>query len=73
MVITLQHQFIGVCMVGSFHGDQPWAKDMPLGSDRIHEGWLKNRLVRVKDGVIIPPNWTRIQGAKELADLVEWM
>ena len=54
-------------------GDQPWAKDMPLGGDRINEGWLKNRLVHVKDGVITPPNWTRIQGAKELADLVEWM
>lgn len=25
-------------------GDQPCAKDMPLGSNRIHEGWLKNRL-----------------------------
>ena len=55
-------------------GEEPWAKDMPLGSDRIHEGWLKNRLAHVeKHGVITPPNWTRIQGAKELADLVEWM
>ena len=42
-------------------GDQPWAKDMPLGSSRIHEGWLKNRLVHVqKNGVITPPNWTRM-------------
>ena len=30
-------------------------------------------MVHVKDGVIAPPNWSRIQGAKELADLVEWM
>ena len=54
-------------------GEEAWAKDKPLGSTRIHEGWLKNRIIHVKNGKIEEPNWARLEGAKELGDLVEWM
>ena len=53
-------------------GDEPWAKDKPLGCKRIHETWLANRFLHEKDGVIEAPNWSRIEGATELSDLVHW-
>ena len=56
-------------------GDQPWAKDKPLGCKRVHEVWLRNRLQHVQnEGRLVPePNWARIAGATELSDLVHWM
>eukprot|EP00438_Fugacium_kawagutii_P003448 Skav229316 [mRNA] locus=scaffold2616:95961:99953:+ [translate_table: standard] len=54
--------------------DQPWCQDKPIGSSRISQTWLKNRLSWVKErGMKVePPVWERIEGAKELADLIEW-
>ena len=53
---------------------EDWAADKPLGSNRVHEKWLRNRYVHVHDegARIEPPNWERIHGAKELADVVYW-
>ena len=53
-------------------GDEPWAKDKPLGCKRIHETWLANRFLHEKDAVIEAPSWSRIEGATELSDLVHW-
>eukprot|EP00438_Fugacium_kawagutii_P015848 Skav209332 [mRNA] locus=scaffold241:476:7318:+ [translate_table: standard] len=54
--------------------DQPWCEDKPIGSSRISQTWMKNRLSWVKEGgmKVEPPVWERIEGAKELADLIEW-
>ena len=53
---------------------QNWCKDMPVGSSRIPSAWLQNRLAHVEDGgqTIKEPIWTRMEGAAELADLIEW-
>ena len=53
---------------------QNWCKDMPVGSSRIPSAWLQNRLAHVEDGgkTIKEPLWTRMEGAAELADLIEW-
>ena len=55
-------------------GEEDWAKDKPLGSKRISKTWLDNRLAHVLDEGcrINEPNWERIDGAKELSDLIEW-
>ena len=41
---------------------------------RISKTWLDNRLAHVLDEgcTINEPNWERIDGAKELSDLIEW-
>ena len=54
--------------------DQNWCKDMSVGSSRIPSAWLQNRLAHVEDGgkTIKEPLWTRMEGATELADLIEW-
>ena len=53
---------------------QDWCKHLPIGPTRISENWLKNRMSWIKDAghSVDPPNWERISGAKELADLIEW-
>ena len=55
-------------------GEEDWAKDKPLGSKRISKTWLDNRLAHVLDEgcTINEPNYERIDGAKELSDLIEW-
>ena len=55
-------------------GEEDWAKDKPLGSKRTSKTWLDNRLAHVLDEgcTINEPNWERIDGAKELSDLIEW-
>eukprot|EP00438_Fugacium_kawagutii_P001387 Skav209305 [mRNA] locus=scaffold994:205116:208401:- [translate_table: standard] len=54
--------------------DQPWCEDKPIGSSRISQTWMKNRLSWVKEGgmKVEAPVWERIEGAKEPADLIEW-
>ena len=46
----------------------------PLGSSRIPKEWLLNRFNHVKDGgkTISEPIWSRMEGASELADLMEF-
>ena len=57
-----------------YQSQQSWCKHLPIGFTRISENWLKNRLSWIKDAgrSVDPPNWERITGAKELADLIEW-
>ena len=57
-----------------YQSKQNWCKHLPIGSTRISEDWLKNRMSWIKDAgrSVDPPNWERIAGAKELADLIEW-
>ena len=57
-----------------YQSQQSWCKHLPVGSTRISENWLKNRMSWIKDAgrSVDPPNWERITGAKELADLIEW-
>ena len=57
-----------------YQDGQAWCKDMPLGSTRIPKEWLLNRFTHVKDGgrTISEPIWSRMEGASELADLVEY-
>lgn len=54
--------------------EQQWCRDKPVGSSRISQTWLAERMSWVKEAGkgIEPPNWSRIEGAKELADLIEW-
>ncbi|CAK9008654.1 Uncharacterized protein SCF082_LOCUS9965, partial [Durusdinium trenchii] len=53
---------------------EEWCKGMPIGSSRISQDWLKNRMAWIKSGgnQVDEPIWARIEGAKELADLIEW-
>ena len=57
-----------------YQQDQSWCKDKPIGSTRISSHWLKNRMSWIKEAgrSVDPPIWERIEGAKELADLLEW-
>ncbi|CAE7437493.1 unnamed protein product [Symbiodinium pilosum] len=53
--------------------EQCWARDLPLGSSRISSAWLINCLTHWKGPTEIqPPDWSRLEGAAELADLIEW-
>ncbi|CAE7324759.1 unnamed protein product [Symbiodinium sp. CCMP2592] len=53
--------------------DQPWAQGMRLGCKRVDERWLKNRFLHLSDeGIVSPPNWARVDGAKDLSDFVHW-
>ena len=53
---------------------EEWCKGMPIGSSRISQDWLKNRMAWIKSGgnEVDEPTWDRIEGAKELADPIEW-
>ena len=54
--------------------NQQWCQDKPIGSSRISQTWLRNRMSWVKENgmKVEPPVWDKIEGAKELADLIEW-
>ena len=51
-----------------------WCKGMSLGSSKISNIWLKNRLgwISEEGKKVEAPNFERIEGAKELSDLLEW-
>ena len=53
---------------------EEWCKGMPIGSSSISQDWLKNRMAWIKSGgnEVDEPTWDRIEGAKELADPIEW-
>ena len=59
-----------------YHHEQKgaWCKGMPIGSTRISQDWLKSRMAWIKNGgnEVAEPIWDRMEGAKELADLIEW-
>ena len=53
---------------------EEWCKGMHIGSSRIGQDWLRNRMAWIKNGgnEVDEHIWARMEGAKELADLIEW-
>ena len=52
--------------------EQQWAKDLPEGSHRQKESWADKRYEWIEEnGAPVKPDWSRINGAQDAADLAE--
>ena len=53
--------------------EQAWAAEFPEGTSRLKSSWYEDRYQHLTEtGAARPPEWKLIDGASDIADLVEW-
>ena len=53
--------------------EQAWAAEFPEGTSRLKSSWYEDRYQHLTEtGAARPPEWKLVDGASDIADLIEW-